>query len=140
MQRHEASIAIGRPAAEIFPWLHEPDKRLQWVQGLRASAPAGERRFRETMEQAGQRIQAESQIVRLEPPTELEVRTRAKGITGTLRFRLHEEGGRTRVDVTVETSGSGLAGRVLEGIVARHAAGSLDASLQELQRRLEREL
>ena len=39
MARSEASIEIARPAGEVFPWLVDSDKRLQWVSGLVASEP-----------------------------------------------------------------------------------------------------
>ena len=88
MARSEASIEIARSAEEVFPWLLDAEKRLQWVSGLVSSESLGDGRYRETMEQAGRRMDVTSSVVALEEPRHLEVRTEGRGVTASITHRL----------------------------------------------------
>jgi hypothetical protein len=139
----KASIRISRRAAEVFPWLLDVEKRLQWVDGLASSEPldgpeprAGSR-FREVLERRGVRTPVETTIDVLEPPRELSLRVRARGLAATTHTRLEEDDGGTRVTSSLETHATGLAGRFVGGVVARHAQGSLERSLARLKELVE---
>lgn len=143
MARSEATVDIARPAADVFPWLLDVEKRLRWVDGLVSSEPldgpepeAGSR-YREVLSQHGVRTSVETTIERLEPPRELALRVRARGLDATTRTRLEELDSATRVIASLETRGSGLAGRLVGGVVARQAQGSLERSLARLKQLLE---
>lgn len=139
MARSEASIEIERPAATVFPWLLDVERRLRWVDGLEASVPidAGEvrvgSRFRETLAQAGVRTTVETRVDTLEPPSRIALVVTTRGLTVRTHTTLEERDGRTRVASTLETSGGGMAGRMLGAVVARQAQGSLERSLAELK-------
>ena len=93
MARSEASIEIDCPAAEVFPWLVEPEKRVRWVTGLRSSEPIDETSFREVVEGHGQRFEATARIVRQEPPRALVVELTGRGFSARAESRLAEEEG-----------------------------------------------
>jgi carbon monoxide dehydrogenase subunit G len=139
----EASIEIARRAEDVFPWLLDVEKRLQWVDGLVSSEPLdGERprhgnRYREVLEQHGLRTPVETTIHVLDPPRELSLRVRAHGLAATTHTRLEEADGRTRVTSSLETDATGLAGRMIGIVVARQAQGSLERSLARLKQLVE---
>ncbi|HXF08533.1 MAG TPA: SRPBCC family protein [Candidatus Acidoferrales bacterium] len=73
-------IDIDAPAERVFPWLEEPARMQQWVQGLEHSeslapvaAPAVGTRFRQRMREMGRTVTYDGEVIRREPPTALEV-------------------------------------------------------------------
>jgi carbon monoxide dehydrogenase subunit G len=138
MARSESTIEIDRPPAVVFPWLVEPEKRLRWVVGLAASEPLDERRYRETMEAGGRRIEVTSTVVRLEEPTAVDVEMRGGGVSARGCTRLDEAGAGTRVTSSLELELGGLL-RFASGIAGRQAQQSLERSLRRLKELVEAE-
>lgn len=136
MARSEASIEIDRPADEVFPWLLEPEKRLQWVSGLRSSEPLDETSFREVVQEYGQRVEATATVVRNEPPHALDVTMSGRGFEARAEHRLVERDGRTWLTSTFDVRLGGL-GRLAGGIVARQTQRSVEQSLARLKALLE---
>lgn len=143
MPRNEASVAIDRPPAAVFPWLLEVDRRLRWVEGLTSSQaldqgePGVGSRFRETVSQHGISITVETTIDELEPPRSLALRVEGRGFEARTTTRLEEHEGGTRVVSVLETKVGGIAGRVVGGVVSRQAQGSLERSLETLKQCVE---
>ncbi len=136
MARSEASIEIDRPPAEVFPWLLDPEKRLQWVSGLVSSEPVDETSYREVVQEHGQRIQATATVVRHEPPRALEIRMSGRGFEARAGSRLTEENGHTRLTSSLDVELGGLA-RFAGGLVGRQTQRSLERSLARLKLLLE---
>ena len=136
MARSEASVEIARPPADVFPWLLDPEKRLRWVSGLVSSQPLGDGRFRETIEQAGRRVDVTSSVVALEEPHRLEVRSKGRGVTARIAHRLEPTGDGTRVSSSLELELGGLL-RLAGGLAAGQAQRSLERSLARLKELLE---
>jgi carbon monoxide dehydrogenase subunit G len=136
--RSQASITIERPAADVFPWLVDPEKRLQWVTGLRSSEPLDETRFREVVQEYGQRVEATATIARREPPHTLDVTMTGRGFEARAEHRLSEEEGRTRLTSSFDVKLGGL-GRFAGGIVGRQMQRSVEQSLARLKDVLESE-
>ncbi|HWN22059.1 MAG TPA: SRPBCC family protein [Gaiellaceae bacterium] len=136
MARSEASIEIARSADEVFPWLLDSDKRLQWVSGLVASEPLHDGRYRETMEQAGRRVGVTSSVVALEESRRLEVRTEGRGVTARIEHRLEPSGDGTRVTSSLDLKLGGLL-RLAGGVAGAQAQRSLERSLARLKELLE---
>ncbi len=139
MARCEASVEIARPAADVFPWLVDPEKRLRWVSGLVSSAPVGEGRFRETMQQAGRHVELTSTVVASEEPRRLEVRSEGRGITAHGEHRLEPARDGTRLTSSLDLQLSGLL-RFAGGVAAGQAQRSLETSLARLKELLESDL
>ena len=137
------SVDIARPPADVFPWLVDAEKRVQWVDGLEASdqLDAGEprvgTRFRETLSVPGQRLSVDVTIERLEPPRGVAIRTTGRGFEGRAVNTVAERDGGSRVTATLETSLKGFAARLLGGVVGRQTQRSLEQSLENLKRLLE---
>ena len=143
MPRNESQVEIARPAAEVFPYLVESDKRRQWVHGLVDSTPLddGEHRvgsrFRDVVVDHGQRTTVEAEVERYEPDDALTARLEARGFVSRVSYRLQEVDGRTRVACTLETEFTMRVARLVGPLVTRHAQKALDGSLQQLKRVLE---
>lgn len=136
MARSEAAVEIARPADEVFPWLLDHEKRLQWVDGLVSSTPLGDGRFRETMEQAGRRVDVTSTVVELEEPHRLEVSSAGRSVTAHLEHRLEPSGDGTRLTSLLDLKLGGLL-RFAGGVAAAQAQRSLERSLARLKELLE---
>ena len=108
MARSEASIEIDRPAAEVFPWLVEPEKRLRWVTGLRSSEPIDGTSYREVIEEHGQRFEGTARVLREEPPHALDVEMKGRGFTARAESRLTEENGRTQLTSSFDLTLAGV--------------------------------
>jgi carbon monoxide dehydrogenase subunit G len=136
MARSEATIEIDLPAADVFPWLLESEKRLQWVTGLRSSEPIDDASYREVVHQAGQQIEATATVVHQDPPHALDVSMSGRGFEARAEHRLTEDGGRTRLTSSFDVKLGGL-GRFAGGIVSRQMQRSVEASLARLKEVLE---
>lgn len=136
-------MTIERPAAEIFPWLLDVERRLRWVEGLTSSEaldpgePRVGSRFRESVSQHGLSTTVETTIDELQPPRSLALRVQGRGFKARTTTRLDDQGDRTLVVSALETKVGGLAGRVVGGVVSRQAQGSLERSLQRLKELVE---
>lgn len=138
MARAEATIEIERPAVDVFPWLVEPDRRLRWVEGLRASTPVGDGTYRETMEAGGRRVEVTSTIARLDPPHAVDVDMNGAGISARAESRVADDGGRSRVSSSLDLQLGGLL-RFASGVAGRQAQASLERSLLRLKELVEDE-
>jgi carbon monoxide dehydrogenase subunit G len=136
MARSEATIRIDRPAEEVFPWLLEPEKRLQWVSGLRSSEPIDEKSFRDVVQEYGQRLEATATVVRNEPPHALDVTMTGRGFEARVEHRLAEQDGQTQLTSTFDVNLGGL-GRFAGGLVGRQTQRSVEQSLARLKQLLE---
>lgn len=141
--RNEHTIEIDRPAATIFPWLVEADKRVRWVEKLVASSPLEEGEagvgstWREVFHDRGQRFEVESELAAYEPYEAVDVRMTSKGFTATVSSRLAEHDGRTTVTTAIESDYAMLVAKLFAPIVTRHAQRQLEADLATLKRLVE---
>ena len=141
--RNEASVEIERPAAEVFPYLAAPERRLEWMEKLVDSEqvtdgePALGTRFRDVFEDHGQRIELDAEIVEWEPDERLSTRLTSGAFDSTASQRLEDLGGRTRVEVTIETEYRSTVARLMAGVITRHAQTQLEEDLERLKRLIE---
>jgi len=136
MASSEATVEIERPAEEVFPWLVDPELRLRWVNGLVSSEPLGEGAYRETMQQAGRRVDLTSRIVALEEPRRLEVRSEGRGVAAHGVHRLEPVGGGTRLTSSLDLRLGGVL-RFAGGLAGHQTQRSLERSLARLKELLE---
>jgi len=136
MARSEATVEIDRPPEEVFRWLVEPELRRRWVSRLVSSEPLGEGSYRETMQQAGRRVDLTSSIVAVEEPRRLEVRSEGRGVTAHGMHRLEPAGGGTRLTSSLDLRLGGVL-RFAGGLAAHQTQRSLERSLARLKKLLE---
>jgi len=94
-------------------------------------------RYRDVFEDHGQRIELEAELVEVDEPRGLVVRLASDVFDATITQRLEETGGRTRLTAEIETTYTKLAGRLLAGVVTRHAQKQLESDLARLKELVE---
>ena len=143
VHRNEHSVEIGAPPEDVFPWLADSERRCRWMGALVESEPLTEgpaergSRYRDVFEDLGQRIVLEAELVEVDEPHELVVHLTADAFEATITQRLDAANGGTRLSAAIETTYTKLAGRVLAGVVTRHAQKQLEADLVRLKELVE---
>jgi carbon monoxide dehydrogenase subunit G len=94
-------------------------------------------RYRDVFEDHGQRVELEAELVEVDPPGSLVIDLEADAFEATISQRLEEEGVGTRLTTTIETTYTGLAARLLAGLVSRHAQKQLEEDLERLKELVE---
>jgi hypothetical protein len=114
----------------------------EWVGGLvefrpLSPGPALGSRAIQVVDMAGRHWELESEIVRYEPPRELEARLTHRGFDSVAAYRLEPAGDRTRVTATMDTQYKQTFARLLAGVVTRQAQRKLEADLNRLKQVVE---
>jgi hypothetical protein len=104
---------------------------------LSEGAPGQGARFHDVLEDHGQRFEVESEVVRYEPPTRLELVFRTKAFQATSAQELVEEEGRTTLTIVIEPEYKGAA-RLFAPMVTGRAQRQLEEDLQSLKELVER--
>jgi uncharacterized protein YndB with AHSA1/START domain len=139
VQRNEHTVEIEASPRRVFELLSQPASMREWVGGLREfnaldPGPAPGARAVQVLDAAGRRWRIESQIVRYEPPHELESILRHRAFESRVAYRLAGAGGRTHLTGTIETRYQLGVGRLLGGLIGRQAQRKLEDDLGRLKR------
>jgi uncharacterized protein YndB with AHSA1/START domain len=140
---NEHAVEIDAPAARVFPYLVESEKRLHWMGALVESEQLTDGPlevgtvWRDVFEEHGQRIELEAELAELEPGRRIRVRLESRGFDATSTQELEEVDGRTRLRTVIETEYTTLAARLLSLVVSRHAQKQLAADLARLKELVE---
>lgn len=137
MSATHAAVEIGQPPEVVFPWVVEPELRLQWVDGLEESEPTGEGRYREVFLQTGMRAEVDVEVQSLDPPREVRIHVRSKHFTAEATTTLTASERGTRVESTIDASYKGLMARAAAPVIQRQAQASLERSFEALKRLIE---
>jgi carbon monoxide dehydrogenase subunit G len=143
MFRFELSVEIAKPVHEVWEYLTDPENVPEWQSSAVSShqvsdGPMGvgtrledERRF------LGRRARSEVEVTEFEPERLLTLHGLSGPVRFTVRHRLGERNGGTRLDVEAEADpGSGI-GRLARPMIERAAAHELKGDFQRLKRKLE---
>ncbi|HTE60684.1 MAG TPA: SRPBCC family protein, partial [Solirubrobacteraceae bacterium] len=83
--RCESTVTIGKPPAEVFPWLLDADKVPKWMSGLQAYEPLEPgplhvgSRIRQELTVSGQHLSFELEVTELDPPRRTVLRFEGSG-------------------------------------------------------------
>jgi carbon monoxide dehydrogenase subunit G len=131
-------IVVARPPGDVFPWLFETDKVLQWTSGLEQYEVLGElgsgTRIRQTLEVSGTRRTFEEEILSFDPPSSAASRFTLEGIAVRSSFALAPDGGGSaRVARTVDAKAESFSARFLLPVVRSHLERKIEADLERLR-------
>lgn len=139
MHVNQHAVEIAASPEAVWDWLVEPDRLVQWVGGLRRFEPLDDRRpgpgmrSRQHLHLGGRDWVLASEIVRWDPPNELEARSEQKGFRIVQAYRLDRIDGGTLLACRVQTELKGLVGRLLEGVLSGRAQHKLEHDLDRLK-------
>ena len=142
MVRVEFTIHIERAPGDVFEYLTDPDKLVEWQAGLaemrkESGEPLGVgSRLREVRTFLGRRATSTLEVTRYELDRTFSIKSVAAPIPFEVHQTLEPEGGGTRISVTAEARPGGLM-RLASGVGARAAERQTREDFERLKRLLE---
>lgn len=141
--RIEASVEISRPAAVVYPYLHEPDSLKKWISGLVQDSvltDGGLRigaRSREVMSAGGERIVLESTVTGLEMNKRLDLMVTNPDFDIYERMHLDEKGGVTQLHYSAKINYHPWLARLFEPVITPDSRQEIQKDLLALKRLVE---
>jgi uncharacterized protein YndB with AHSA1/START domain len=138
-----ASIEIGRPPAEVFPWLTEPEKVKQWVSWLAAvegDKPAPGAHLTWVMDDPNmkQQMRLQVEVLELQAPRLYRSRVGTPGMfTGDVTYAFEDKGGRTLVTETARWEFGAAFARLMAPLVMSQASKKLHMDFERLKSKVE---
>jgi carbon monoxide dehydrogenase subunit G len=142
MVRFEHSVEIARPVHEVWEYLTDPERVPEWQSSAVSSHQvtdgpmdvgtrlADERRF------VGRRARSEVEVTEFDPERLFTLHGLSGPVRFTVRHRLSESSGGTRLEVEAEADPGGL-GRLMRPVIERAAEHELKGDFERLKQRLE---
>jgi hypothetical protein len=138
MARAEHSVVVGRPPAEVFAYLSDPDKLPEWqASSLEAGqespgAMAAGTRIKEVRKFLGRRMDMVMEVTAYEPGKDFSLKVVSGPIPFQVQQNLHAVEGGTKIDVVVEGEPGGFF-RLAEPLVVRAVGRELANNLATLK-------
>jgi uncharacterized protein YndB with AHSA1/START domain len=137
----KTDVRIERPVEEVFDYVSDPRNFPHWnsaVQAVWATSGQGRPGSTYLMERdlPGGPAENELEIVDLERPTALMIRTTSGPTPFVYRYRFDADDGGTRMELAAEVELSGLAG-ALGPVASRVVKRGVDSNFADLKRTLE---
>ena len=142
MVRVEHALEIARPPADVFAYLTDISKLVDWQATLLEMRQEGEgplgvgTRLKETRKFLGRRIESELEVTAFEPDRQFDLKTLSGPVPFTVRHTLTPSNGGTRVEFVGEGE-PGKVFRMAERLVAQVARRQFTDDLETLKDRLE---
>jgi carbon monoxide dehydrogenase subunit G len=143
MVRFKLTVDIARPVHEVWEYLTNPENVPAWQSSAQSShqvsdGPMGvgthledERRF------LGRRARSEVEVTEYEPERLFTLHGLSGPVRFTVRHRLEEAGGGTRLAIEAEADPGGGLGRFVRPVIERAAEHELKGDFARLKERLE---
>jgi len=143
--RNEYSINIGRPPADVFPWLTEPHRLTRWIDGLESSTPVvGDSavrgaKSREVILVGGKRYTLLTEIVDVKRDTLLVVRivSDPKGFSVDARYELASANNGTRLRYVGDSDYDNVFARLMEPLVTYQSQKKVEADMRRMKELIE---
>ncbi|MBZ5523370.1 MAG: SRPBCC family protein [Acidobacteriia bacterium] len=141
---YEYAVDINRPAADVWPWITEPEKQKKWISWLSEARTLTPDPFRVGSREAwvmvdpgmnSQRIEIDSEVTSVVPNERLELRVASRGMfSGDAAYRLTPlPGGGTRVLNYGDYRYDQWFSRLLEPLVSPEAQKKLKTDMGRLK-------
>ena len=139
------TMEVARPPAEVFAYVTDPTRFVEWQQGVLSGHMDGDGPHRvgdicrTTRQIGGSERSVTSEITHIDPPKTWGVR----GIDGPVRAIVDvavtplNEGQRSQVTIELDFTGHGIGKLLVPLVVRRSARKEMPANLDNLKRRLE---
>jgi carbon monoxide dehydrogenase subunit G len=143
--RCESAVTVGKPPADVFPWLLEADKVPRWMTGLEVYEPldAGPlrvgSRIRQELSVSGQQLRFELVVARLEPPHAATMRFEGSGFKAANEYAVRPAGSGSEVTWVISGDTTSFKARLIAPMVAAKLQEKLETDLARLRALLEGE-
>jgi uncharacterized protein YndB with AHSA1/START domain len=138
------TVEVARPQEEVFSYVTDPSKFVQWQRGvvggtMEAGTVSVGSKCTTTRRIGGAEREVISEVTKLDPPTSWAVR----GLDGPIRAIVDvtvqplSGNARSRVTIKLDFEGYGIGKLLIPLIVRRQARKEMPANCQELKQRLE---
>jgi carbon monoxide dehydrogenase subunit G len=137
----EASVTIRRQPEDIFPYLSDPEKFLQWsalktMKPLTAGPAGLGSRFAQSMSILGQNFEGESEVVAYDPPKLIALKGTSGPIQVEYRYTLTPTADGTKLDVVAEGEPGG-AFKLAQPLIGPTVHKQMQDNLNRLKKLLE---
>jgi carbon monoxide dehydrogenase subunit G len=135
-------VSVARPAEEVFEYLADPQKVVQWqawavdIEQVSEEARGVGARFRDVRRFLGRTIESTMEFTEYEPPKVLGLKVESGPIPFRIRQTLEAEGAGTRVRVHAEGEPGGFF-KLAEPLVGRAAERQMKSDFETLKDLLE---
>lgn len=130
--RAETTIAATPEA--VFPWLVEPERIARWIGGTVECRGIEGGGVHQVVEQAGRRIEIDSQVTESRPPRRLVVQKVSPGLFDmTMTHELSAENGGTRLVISLSAELRSRMARLAAPLIARQVQAKLEEDVVRLK-------
>lgn len=143
--RCESTVAVARPAAEVFPWLLDADKVPRWMTGLQVYEPLDPgplrvgSRIRQELSVSGQQLRFELEVARLEPPHAAVLRFSGSGFRAANEYAVRAAGSASEVTWVISGDLTSFKARLIAPMVQAKLQEKIETDLARLRAMLEGE-
>jgi carbon monoxide dehydrogenase subunit G len=137
--RCESAVTIGKPPADVFPWLLEADKVPRWMTGLEVYEPldAGPlrvgSRIRQELSVSGQQLRFELEVTRLESPHAAVLRFEGSGFKAANEYSVTAAGSGANVTWVIAGETTSFKAKLIAPMVQARLQEKLDTDLARLR-------
>jgi carbon monoxide dehydrogenase subunit G len=140
-----ASIEVGRPPAEVFAYVIDPSRFVEWQEGIvdghmQSDGPQAVGDSCHTTRRVGPAKRAvTSEVTHVDPPRTWGVRSIDGPIRAAVKVTVEPVGGndRSRVTIDLDFVGYGIGKLLVPLVVRPQARKEMAANMQRLKQRLE---
>jgi carbon monoxide dehydrogenase subunit G len=143
--RCESAVTIGKPPADVFPWLLEVDKVPKWMSGLQVYEPLEPgplhvgSRIRQELTVSGQHLRFELLVAELDAPQRAVLRFEGSGFKAANEYGVSEAPGGARLSWVIAGDTTSFKARLIGPMVQAKLQEKLDGDLARLRSLLEGE-
>ena len=134
-----SQIEIQRPAQDVFSWLDDSEKAIQWLSGLEEIVPITEggnrvgAQAKHVYVENGRRIEMVEETLAYEPNRHVTLRGVSESFTMTAEYTLTPKGDATVLALTSETQFKSRPMRLLSPLLAGFSNRRIMKDLQKLK-------
>jgi uncharacterized protein YndB with AHSA1/START domain len=146
ISQNKLTIQIDKPASQVFPWLTEEARLVQWITGLKSNEPLTEgglrvgARSKEIVEgQGGEIFVIISEITSLEMNSELGMAFTFDSFEMEALYQLSEKDGTTTVNYSDETQFKSFGLRLFTPLIQNSQKRQLEGDFAKLKSLVEEE-
>jgi carbon monoxide dehydrogenase subunit G len=143
--RCESTVTIGKPPAQLFPWLLDADKVPKWMSGLQAYEPLEPgplhvgSRIRQELTVSGQHLRFELEVTELDAPRRAVLRFEGSGFKAANEYSVADADGGAQVTWVISGDTTSFKAKLIAPMVQAKLQEKLDGDLARLRALLEGE-